>query len=183
MKRHGHVEYAASLCREPRPLIEEVQTSSAATQVATPPKATGHQPGAGGGQIANAGGPPSSSKPGTSKANSTGAATSGLKGGFFNRSAKPKKGILKHSEPVATMELPGDNESNTVQMLRPTTFHGVQQLVQQDFDAFESARRAAFTGCVRERDPASQVRVALETSGSCGSDELQLMAYVTLVHV
>lgn len=134
-----------SHCREPKPLIEEVQAPCAASaetpsqaEVTALSSSTTVQP-----------------QHASSKPTSTSAAPTGLKGGFLNRNTKPKKSILKKTEAVAV-----EYEQHVKQAAqRPSGPTVARQLLQQEDPSASSTRQGAFNGCVRERDSATQVWV------------------------
>lgn len=161
--------------RAPRPLIEEVQAPVAASQAVTPPHAEGNTLEAAAVQPSqHAVGSLAGSEPGTSKPSST-----GLKGGFFNRNAKPKKGILKNTEPPPPISEVTDANGETHTNLapqRPSCPTVARQLVQQDDQS--DTRQAAFSGFVRERDQPVQVRLAAEVGCSLYSAGLLRFRFV-----
>ena len=151
-------------CRSPKPLIEEIRADRENSQVPTPLQGEGDALDPGAVQSYATGSAASieaNVKPGTKVA-----PASGLKGGFLNRNPKPKKGILKKTEPLPPVpQAAAMDDASHSQLARwPAGADVARQLVQQDEPCDSS--QVPFNGFVRERDLTSKVWINILSLGA-----------------
>ena len=144
-------------CRMPKPLIEEVPAAGEPSEVPTPPQARGNTLEEGAVQSHKGSGPSASIHAGSCGLASTSAAASGLKGGFLNRSAKPKKSILKKTEPHPPSAQATDiDDVLDSRLAQWSAGPSISRELAQHGDPSDNSQ-AAFSGFVRERDLTGQV--------------------------